>query len=125
MEINTANPRDNQVIQAYGNGGFRVSGLLYQGAVLVCPRRTIAWPITDAATVTVESLAALAEETPRPEVLLLGCGAKAAPVAPDLRRSLREIYGLSLEVMDTGAACRTYNILLAEGRPVAAALFPV
>ena len=53
--------------------------------------------------------------------LLLGCGARMMPVSPTLRQALKSV-GISLEAMDTGAACRTYNVLLAEDRRVAAAL---
>jgi uncharacterized protein len=54
----------------------------------------------------------------------VGCGARSVFVPPPLRAALKEI-GLSLEVVDTGSACRTYNVLLAEGRRVAAALIPL
>lgn len=122
MEINTVSPRDFQVIQGYGDGGFRISGLRHEGSVLVFPSRTIAWPVVGLAAMTVDGFAALADEQPRIEVLLLGTGSRLQAIAPTLRRRLREIYGLGIEVMDTGAACRTYNVLVAEARPVAAAL---
>ena len=58
------------------------------------------------------------------DLLLLGCGAAMRPVAPALRAALRKA-GIAVEPMDTGAACRTFNVLLAEGRRVAAALVAV
>lgn len=122
MEINTVNPRDFQVIQGYGDGGFRISGQRHEGAVLVLPSRTLAWSVADLGQVTPESLSALADERPAIEVLLLGTGARTQAIAPSLRRALGELYGLGVEVMDSGAACRTYNVLVAELRPVAAAL---
>jgi uncharacterized protein len=122
MEINTVSPRDFQVIQGYDVGGFRISGLRHEGAVLVFPRRTLAWPVESLGVVTVDSLRALADEDPRIEVLLFGTGRRMSGVSQGLRRALRDAHGVVLEVMDTGAACRTYNVLVAEGRPVAAAL---
>jgi uncharacterized protein len=92
--------------------------------VLVLPQRTIAWAVTDAADIAPDNLAAVIEAVPRVEVLLVGCGARAGFIPPARRNALRA-HGITVEVMDTGAACRTYNVLLAEGRRVAAALLPV
>jgi uncharacterized protein len=108
-----------QVIERYGASGFRVSGQIYQGAVLVFPDQTVTW---EDAAVTVESLAPVAEHG-GVELLLLGLGRRTLPVAAALRATLR-LSGIAVEAMDTGAACRTYNVLLAEGRRVAAALLP-
>ena len=58
------------------------------------------------------------------ELLVLGCGARSIFVPPDLRPALKGA-GMALEVVDTGSACRIYNVLLAEGRRVAAALIPL
>lgn len=108
-----------QVIERYGASGFRVSGQVYHGAVLVFPDRTMAW---EAAALTIESLAPVVEHGGI-ELLLLGVGRRMMPVAAPLRAALRA-SGIALEAMDTGAACRTYNVLLAEDRRVAAALLP-
>jgi uncharacterized protein len=81
--------------------------------------RTIAWP--DAA-VTEAALAPVFEHG-GVELLLLGLGRRMAPVAPALRAALKA-HGIAVEAMDTGAACRTYNLLVAEDRRVAAALLP-
>ena len=72
---------------------------------------------------TLDSLAPVIEDG-NVQVLLLGCGPKLQMPPPDLRSALRE-KGIGIEPMDTGAACRTYNVLLAEGRAVAAALIAV
>ncbi len=125
MEINTVSPRDFQVIQGYGDGGFRVSGLRHDGSILVVPTRTLAWPVTSLAAATPEAFAALADERPPIEILLLGTGGRMQVIPASLRRRLREVLGIGVEVMDTGAACRTYNVLVAEMRPVAAALLAV
>ena len=123
MEANTVSSRDYQVIQGYDDAGFRISGRRHDGAVLVFPRHSVGWAVDGLAAVTVDSLQALAGEDPRVEILLLGTGRRMLAVPASLRLALREAHGVVLEVMDTGAACRTFNVLVAEGRPVAAALF--
>ena len=73
---------------------------------------------------SLDSLAPLREAAVPTELLVLGCGARAVFVPPDLRATLKAA-GMGLEVVDTGSACRIYNVLLAEGRRVAAALIPL
>ena len=125
MEFTPVSAPGFQVVESYGDLRFRVSGVLYPGSVLVRPERTQAWAATDMAGVTLESLAPLlAEEAAGIEVILLGCGPAMAPVSSTLRSALRE-RGIGIEPMDTGAACRTYNVLLSEQRRVAAALIAV
>ena len=111
-------PSERQVIQSYGEGGFRVSNARHDGAIIVTAGRTIAW--VDAA------VTALAPDTIAADidVLVIGCGVRAAFVAPAMREAFKRRC-VALEVSDTPAACRTYNILLSEGRRVAAALLPV
>jgi uncharacterized protein len=111
-------------IDAYGGGGFRIAGESYRGSVLVLPDRTLAWPVVAIADMTRASLAALFEFTPPVEILLVGCGARMALIPPALRQELRAA-GLVVDAMDTGAACRTYNVLRAEERRVAAALVAI
>ena len=82
------------------------------------------WGITSFADATLESLAAITEVADTIEVLLLGTGTQFLMLRPALREALRNA-GLAAEAMDTGAACRTYNVLLAEGRQVATALIAV
>ncbi len=120
----TPDPRDRQLIQTYGPGHFRISDVDHQGAVLVLPQRTTAWAVAAATDIAPDNLAVIIEASPPVEVLVVGCGVKATFIPPARRNALKT-HGLVLEVMDTGAACRTYNVLLAEGRRVAAALIPV
>jgi uncharacterized protein len=119
MELTPLVQPGRQVIERYGPTGFRVSGVIHLGPVLVFADRTLHW---EAAAMTPESLAPVVEHG-GVELLLLGLGRRVAPVAAALRASLKE-KGLAVEAMDTGAACRTYNLLLAEDRRVAAALLP-
>jgi uncharacterized protein len=121
MEITPSIPGDRQVIAGYGPGLFRISGTVYTGSVLVFPDRTVSWPVTALEGATPESLAAVCEAEPAVEVLLLGVGERNRPLPAGLRNALREA-GVVVDGMDTGAACRTYNVLMAEDRRVAAAL---
>lgn len=126
MDVTPLIPAGRQIIETYGEGRFRVSGRVFSGAILVFPTRTVTWPLSDAATPTLTSLAEVVREgeAGTVELLLLGCGARMALVPGDLRHGLRGA-GIVVEPMDTGAACRTYNMLMADGRRVAAALIPV
>jgi uncharacterized protein len=122
MDVTPLIPADRQVIDSYGAGGFHVSGAAYQGAILVFPDATQPWPVAVLAEVTAESLAPVIAHGDV-QILLLGCGRRMQPVPLELRRALRH-SGITVDAMDTGAACRTYNVLLAEDRRVAAALLP-
>ncbi|MEQ9488688.1 MAG: Mth938-like domain-containing protein [Alphaproteobacteria bacterium] len=124
MDITPSIPENLQVIDSYGPGRFQVSGTAYQGPLLVFPRRVVAWTLTDPDGLTVESLSEVIAAEPPVEILLFGCGERMTLVKPSLRQEIRD-SGIAMDPMDTGAACRTYNILLAEGRRVAAALVPV
>jgi uncharacterized protein len=126
MDITPAVPVGRQVIEAYGPSGFRVSGVTYAGAVIVLPESTLSWRVAAMTDVTVDSLAPVHQRAGSEEaieILLLGCGRRMMPVPPPLRLELRQ-RGIVIDAMDTGAACRTYDVLLTEGRPVAAALLP-
>ena len=111
-------PSERQVIQSYGDGGFRVSNARHDGAIIVTAVRTTAWVDAGIAALAPDSIAADID------VLVIGCGVRAAFVAPAMREAFKR-RGVALEVADTPAACRTYNILLSESRRVAAALLPV
>lgn len=124
MDITPVVAADRQLIHGYGDCGFTISGIRHEGSVLVLPKQTLAWPVTAVADVTVESLAPLLAAEPRPAVLMLGCGKGMSLLPREVKAALRAA-GIVVEPMDTGAACRTYNVLLTEGRDVAAALIAV
>jgi len=119
MELTPLVQPGRQIIERYGPSGFRISGAIHPGPVLVFPDRTLEWA---AAALTVDGLAPVIEHG-GVELLLLGLGRRMVPVAAALRAALKA-RGIALEAMDSGAACRTYNVLLAEDRRVAAALLP-
>jgi uncharacterized protein len=112
------------MIDAYGPGRFRIGGVIYERPVLVLPDEVRDWAVAAIADLSRASLTPVLAAAPAIEILLIGCGARAAFVPPALRQELRDLR-LKLDAMDTGAACRTYNVLLAEDRRVAAALIPL
>lgn len=116
-------PRRKTIIQGYGEGGFRVNGDRYEGAILLTPDTVHTWHITSFDQITESSLNPLYLAGDEIQLLIIGSGRKIHQVPSQLYVGFRE-KGISTEVMDTGAACRTYNILLSELRPIAAALFP-
>jgi len=120
MDLTPIIPAGRQVIESYGPAGFRVTGVLHRGSIIVFPDATLAWAVRELAEVTIETLAPVTARGGI-EILLLGCGLRMQPVAPLLRRELKAA-GIVVDAMDTGAACRTYNVLMAEDRRVAAAL---
>ncbi|PWC76099.1 Mth938-like domain-containing protein [Azospirillum sp. TSH64] len=117
-------PSDRQVIDGYGPGQFCISGQWRVGSVIVLPDRTLAWDATDVASLSVGDFAPVLAAEPKVEILLLGTGGTMRMIPKALRLELRE-QGVVVELMDSRAVCRTYNVLLAEGRRVAAAMLPV
>jgi uncharacterized protein len=120
----TPDPSQVQLIRSYGPGHFLIGQREWRSPVLVTPTVTTAWNVGRAEDLSLDSLAPLKQAPTPTELLVVGCGARAIFVAPDLRAELK-CAGMALEVVDTGSACRIYNVLLAEGRRVAAALIPV
>ena len=112
-------------IDGYAPGGFRVAGAFKEGALLISPNGASPWPAraiaetADAAAL--DPLLALAGVV---DVVLVGAGPEIAPL-PVAARERLEAAGVGVETMATPSACRTYNVLLSEGRRVAAALIAV
>jgi uncharacterized protein len=107
-------------VQAYEPGKLKINDQLYHHSVtLIFGQTPQAWPLQDIQHLTLAMLEPIIEQAP--EVILIGTGATLIfPVHEILQEVMRHKIGI--EVMDTGAACRTYNLLLAESRQVAAAL---
>jgi uncharacterized protein len=104
-------------VEGYGPGFFRIGGVIVDGPLIVQPESRSSWGGFDDAA----PLLALA---PLADVLFIGTGAEIRHIPAALRRAL-EGTGMGIETMATPAACRTYNVLLSEGRRIAAALLPV
>jgi uncharacterized protein len=111
-------------IEAYGNGGFRFAGMSHRGSLLCLPSGIYGWQPPAPNALTPESLAQVFAEAEGIQILLLGTGADLVPVPPLLRQRCREA-SIVAEPMSTGAAVRTFNVLLNEQRAVAAALIAV
>lgn len=108
-------------IDAYGRGGFRFAEMSHRGSILALPSGIHAWPVTAAGDIDEASLKPVFAERGDIDVLLVGTGALPLPLAESVRWALRDA-GIGFDVMTTGAAARTYNIMLGEKRRVAAAL---
>jgi uncharacterized protein len=104
-------------IEGYGPGFFRIGGKVLRGPALITPWDAGHWGGLD----DVESVLGYAG---RIDVLFVGMGAEIAHVPAGFRTAL-EAAGVGVEVMTSPAACRTYNVILSEGRRIAAALLPV
>jgi uncharacterized protein len=111
-------------IDSYGNGGFRFAAMSHHGSLLILANGMHAWPPGQFSDVTLADFAPALTANPRPAFLLFGTGSEMHLPAPAVRKAFAQA-GVSLEAMTTGAAVRTYNILLAEKRDVAAALLAV
>lgn len=125
MDVTPLVPKGRQLIQSYGDGGFRISGTRHEGSVWILPEQTIVWPVNalvDADPESLKELIALSAQHVR--ILLIGTGKSMLPLPSSWRAMAREA-NVSIEGMDTGAAARTYNVLLTEEREVAAALIAV
>ena len=115
---------DLQLIHGYGGNSFRISGERYSGSVLVHPRQTAIWtPPAKPETLTIDDLLPHFGDD-FPPLLILGVG--GAPMDPmnDLSAALR-LHGIALEVMSTPAACRTWNVLMSEGRNAVTGLYDI
>lgn len=124
-DVTPSIPAGGKLVQSYGNGGFRIAGERFSGSVVVFPSRVLAWAPTAAEAVSTASLADVTGADERVGILLIGCGSSFVAPPKGLRGELKQRAGIVLEWMDTGAACRTFNVLLGEGRDVAAALIAV
>ena len=112
------------VIESYGRGGFRFAGMSHRGSLLCLPSGIYAWPVDEPDAITKESLAPVLAEASRIGLLLIGTGPTRWPLPVELL-ALFGRHKISAETSQTGQAANTYNILLEEGRRVAAALIAV
>ncbi len=111
-------------IDAYGNNGFRFAGMSHQGSMLALPSGMYSWVGNDADNLLFEQFDLVVQEKNRIGFVILGTGNTQVWPSSELRRQFDDLR-IGLEVMDTGAAVRTYNVLLAEKRPLAAAFVSV
>ena len=125
MELRKAHFPGSAPIDAYGNGGFRFADMSHRGSLLFLPSGIHGWDAQEDSPMTVDLFTPVLDEEPgKIEVLLIGTGREMRFIPQDVRSALRE-KGIVCDPMNTGAAVRTYNILLAESRAVAAALIAI
>ena len=115
---------DLQLVHGYGDGGFRVSGTRHSGSLFLLPRLTTIWtPPTDLDDLTADDLMPLLGDPAAP-LLVLGAGEAPQHPFTELGAALRA-HGVAFELLSTPAACRTWNVLMSEGRAAAAALVAI
>ncbi len=111
-------------VDAYGNGGFRFADMSHRGSILCLPSGVHGWQPGDPARLTAEDFSQVMDEAEAIQILLVGVGRDPKVLPADIRQMFRNAQ-ISVDPMSTGAAVRTYNVLLAEDRAVAAALIAV
>lgn len=124
IEMREAHFPGRAPIDAYGNGGFRFADMSHRGSILCLPDGIHSWNVENAGDLDVDAFAPVLGQAGQVEILLCGMGREIVPLHPQWRQALRE-HGIQADAMTTGAAVRTFNVLLAEGRAVAAALIAV
>ena len=119
MKLHLAANEGLQLFSGYGTGYVSINSARYEHAVVVTPRAVSPWPVDSFEALTAADFAFIAQL--KPEVVVLGTGARQR--FPDARLlAALAATGVGVEVMDSRAACRTYNILAQEGRRVVLAL---
>ncbi len=124
IEIREAHFPGRAPIDAYGNGGFRFADMSHRGSLLCLPSGIHGWDMTEGEPLTVDAFARVLSEASGLEVLLIGTGRDIRPIPADLKAALKS-RGIASDPMNTGAAVRTFNIMLSESRAVGAALIAV
>jgi len=120
VKLHLATAGGQNIVTGYGKGFISVNGVRYQHSLIVMPERAVeTWQPADFSVLGAADFELIAGL--KPEIVLLGTGSALRFPHPSLSRALTDAR-IGMEVMDTGAACRTYNVLAAEGRQVAAAL---
>jgi len=111
-------------IDAYGDGGFRFAEMSHRGSIICLPSGIYGWNVEMPDDLVLKNFRKILQEAETIEILLIGSGENLCPLEPGLRAALRNV-DISADAMGTGAAVRTYNILLGERRAVAAAMLAV
>ena len=124
IEILAAHFPGRPPIDAYGNGGFRFADMSHRSSILCLPSGVYGWEVTENQPLDVDLFARVLAEAKDIEFLLLGTGPSIRPLPAELKQALRAA-NISSDPMSTGAAVRTYNVMLSESRAVAAALIAV
>jgi len=124
IEIREAHFPGRAPIDAYGNGGFRFADMSHRGSILCLPSGIHGWDKTEDTPLTLDDITRVLDEAGEIEVLLVGTGKEIRPLPAEIKAALRERH-IRSDPMSTGAAVRTFNVMLAESRAVAAVLIAV
>jgi uncharacterized protein len=124
IEIREAHFPGRAPLDTYGNGGFRFADMSHRGSILCLPSGIHGWDMDETKPLSIDNLQRVLNEASEIEFLLLGTGIDMRPIPPDLKAALKAA-NISSDSMNTGAAVRTFNIMLLESRAVAAALIAV
>ncbi|MEM9371777.1 MAG: Mth938-like domain-containing protein [Pseudomonadota bacterium] len=116
MRLNEIEFGGSPPVDSYGPGGFRIADVWYDGSLIVLPSAVHSLPV-----MSIQELTPLIAEGSEIDVVLIGQGPDIAPLNQEIREAI-ENSGPGVEIMSTPSACRTYNVLLAEDRRVAAIL---
>ena len=120
MKLHLTSAENNHLITAYGQGFVEINNQRYvHNLIVMADKLILDWQATDFASLTELHFTQIIDL--KPEVVLLGTGEKHQFLHPKIIHNLTE-NGIPLECMTTAAACRTYNILMSEGRNIAAML---
>lgn len=120
MDVTPLIPSGRNIIKGYGNKSFNINDSVYNSSIIVFPDKIINWSVFSPKDISLEKFTEILAQKDL-EILLVGCGDMHLPVDMQIYREMQKA-SIGLEFMTTGAACRTYNVLLAEGRNVGAAL---
>lgn len=124
MEFHPAEVGDRVPLEAYGDGGFRLGGGRIDGSIMLLPERADPWPVNDLSEVKLKDLAPVLSLGNAIEFVLIGTGEDMTRPPAEVMKAFAEL-NIGVEFMATGAACRTYNLLISEGREIAAVLIAV
>lgn len=111
-------------IESFGNGGFRLGGVSHQGSIVITPSGVRACAAVDVTSLNTEHFAAVVSEKNSIDMLIIGTGRDMAPLTKPVVQFLQH-NGIGFDTMSTNAAVRTYNVVQAEDRRVAAILIAV
>lgn len=119
MKFTQENSQGSNVFSNYGGGALTVNDVEHQNSLLIFPDLLRDWPVTNATELQISDFEIFVER--RPDIMILGTGATQQFPSIELRRELAKLQ-IQLDVMDTAAACRTYNLLVSEDRNIGAAV---
>lgn len=124
MEFTEIKSSEEAFIAGYGDGGFRMGESRFEGSMIIAPNGFYPWEVTEKSEITLDNLKPILDNYQLVEIVIIGMGNSMAFLPEDIRSAFLD-KKIAFEVMDTGAAARTYNILLQEGRKVTAALIAI